>query len=75
HLYQHDFERYMAEQEWQENTAIVELFDQVSHVSRFRYTLQTNLRRYPANPRKDSDEFFLITGVMSQLTGKTRIDA
>lgn len=75
HLYQHDFERYMAEQEWQENTAIVELFDQVSHVSRFRYTLQTNLRRYPANPHKDSDEFFLITGVMSQLTGKTRIDA
>ncbi|MGL5294615.1 MAG: hypothetical protein ACRC9V_12750, partial [Aeromonas sp.] len=74
HLYQHEFDHYIAEQEWQENTAIVELLDQVSHVSHFRYTLQANLRHYPANPRKDSDEFFLITGVMSQLTGKTRID-
>gem|GEM_PF-108274 len=75
HRYLNGFERYVTEQEWQENTAIAELFDQVSHVSRFRYTLQANLRRYPANPNKDSDEFFLITGVMSQLTGKTRIDA
>lgn len=75
HFYQHNFERYMAEQEWQENTAIVELFEQVSNVSRFRYTLQANLRRYPANPRNDSDEFFLSAGVVSQLTGKTRIDA
>ncbi|MCP1267698.1 outer membrane beta-barrel protein [Aeromonas hydrophila] len=75
HHYLNGFERYVTEQEWQENTAIAELFDQVSHVSRFRYTLQANLRRYPANPNKDSDEFFLITGVMSQLTGKTRIDA
>ncbi|MDM5090960.1 outer membrane beta-barrel protein [Aeromonas bestiarum] len=75
HGYLNGFDRYMTEQEWQENTAIAELFDQVSHASRFRYTLQSNLRRYHASPRKDSDEYFLIAGVMSQLTGKTHVDA
>lgn len=72
--YRQEFDRYMAGQEWQENSAIVELFDQLSHVSRFRYTLQSNQRRYHANSSKDSDEYFLVTGVMTQLTGKTRLD-
>lgn len=72
--YTPDFAEYVDEKNWRENTLITELFDQVSHESRFRYTLQTNQRHYRASPQNDTNDYFAWFGVRSQLTGKTKAD-
>ncbi len=70
-----DFYQYVVEQQWQETTGLVELFDQYSDDSRFRYSFITNRRRYEANNRKDSDEYYLMFGVKSVRSSKTTIEA
>ncbi|CAM2943605.1 capsular biosynthesis protein [Vibrio diazotrophicus] len=70
-----DFYQYVLEQEWQETTGLIELFDQYSDDSRFRYSLITNRRHYQANKRKDSNEYYLLFGIKSVRSGKTTIDA
>ncbi len=70
-----DFYDYVNEQEWQETTALIELFDQYSDDSRFRYSVLTNRRRYEANKKKDSNEYYLIFGLKSVRSGKTTIEA
>ncbi|HIF9275435.1 outer membrane beta-barrel protein [Photobacterium damselae] len=66
---------YARKQEWNESTYLIELFDQVSSDSRFRYTLLTNQRRYINAHDKDSNEYYLIYGIKTHRTGKTLIDA
>ncbi|WP_027694997.1 hypothetical protein [Vibrio litoralis] len=68
-----DFYQYVLAQEWVESSAIVELFDKYSKVSRFRYSFITNHRDYE-NQIKNSNEYFLVVGVQTELTGKSYID-
>lgn len=70
-----DFYQYVRDQEWHEPGLVVELFDLYSKQTRFRYSAITNLRRYELHPVKDNNEYYLLYGVKSQLTGKTSIDA
>lgn len=70
-----DFYDYIRNQEWHEPSLIVELFDLYRKEARFRYSFITNQRRYEINSLKDSDEYFLLYGIQSQMTGKTHIDA
>lgn len=70
-----DFHYYIRDQEWHEPSLVVELFDMYSKKTRFRYSFITNQRRYELNSLKDSNEYYLLYGLKSQLTGKTAIDA
>lgn len=70
-----DFYQYVIEQQWQETTGLIELFDQYSDDSRFRYSFITNRRRYQANSKKDSNEYYLMFGIKSVRSGKTTFEA
>ncbi|ELM3723741.1 outer membrane beta-barrel protein [Edwardsiella piscicida] len=69
------FYNYIREQEWHENGQTLELFDQYSPQTRFRYSLVTHQRYYRSNGQKNSNEYSLLYGVKSQLTGNSAIDA
>ncbi|RDK90808.1 putative beta-barrel porin 2 [Enterobacillus tribolii] len=70
-----DFYNYIRDQEWHEPSLVVELFDMYSKTTRFRYSFITNQRRYETSSLKDSNEYYLLYGFKSQLTGKTSVDA
>ncbi|NAX21877.1 capsular biosynthesis protein [Vibrio sp. V39_P1S14PM300] len=71
---QEDFRQYIREQEWRENSLIVELFDQYSSRTRFRYSFISNYRQYDVNELKDTSEYYLLYGIQTQRTGKTWIE-
>ncbi len=68
------FYEYVLEQQWQETTGLIELFDQYSDDTRFRYSFITNRRHYKANDRKNSNEYYLLFGLKSVRSGKTTIE-
>jgi len=70
-----NFLRYVEEQQWREDSLVVDLFDQMSSHSRFRYSFITNQRHYEENERKNSNEYYLLFGVKTELTGKTTLEA
>ena len=70
-----DFNQYINEQNWDQTTFIVELFDQASSRTRFRYSIVSNLRNYDQDSKKNTNETFFIAGIKSIRTGKTTIDA
>ena len=72
-----NFGLYMTDQNWQQNSFVGELFDQVSKETRFRYTFIANLRRYktPFASQKDSNEYYLWYGIKSKRSGKTTVNA
>ncbi|MGB2079343.1 MAG: outer membrane beta-barrel protein, partial [Vibrio sp.] len=65
-----DFYQYILGQQWYENTYIIELFDQISSDTRFRYSVVNNNRFYD-NTVKNWREYFFDFGVQSQYSGKT----
>jgi hypothetical protein len=67
-----DFDYYMHDQEWNENSLVAELFDQKAKTLRYRYSFITNQRRYELNPLKDSNEYYLLFGMKNRLSGKPR---
>ncbi|MCF0737826.1 outer membrane beta-barrel protein [Klebsiella pneumoniae] len=69
-----DFDYYMHDQEWNENSLVAELFDQKAKTLRYRYSFITNQRRYELNPLKDSNEYYLLFGMKNRLSGKTEIN-
>ena len=69
-----DFYNYIQEQEWHENSLVAEIFDQYTSRTRFRYSFITNQRHYDNNSEKDTNEYYLLYGLKSQLTGKTNVD-
>lgn len=69
------FNLYIKDQNWNQTTFTLELFDQASSRTRFRYSIVSNLRSYDENSLKDTNETFLIAGIKTQQTGKTTIDA
>lgn len=69
------FNLYVKDQNWDQTTFTLELFDQASSRTRFRYSIISNLRNYDENSLKDTNETFFIAGIKTQQTGKTTIDA
>ena len=69
------FNLYVKDQNWDQTTFTLELFDQASSRTRFRYSIISNLRNYDVNSLKDTNETFFIAGIKTQQTGKTTIDA
>ncbi|MCF8778281.1 outer membrane beta-barrel protein [Vibrio sp. IRLE0018] len=69
------FFHYVEEQQWQEDSLVVDLFDQVSKESRFRYSVIINQRSYQANEQKNSNEYYLLFGLKTEKTGKTSVEA
>ncbi|KQH86690.1 capsular biosynthesis protein [Vibrio sp. Vb2880] len=68
------FYDYLLEQEWREDSLVVDLFDQYSSKSRFRYSFITNRRHYEHASNKRSNEYYLLFGLKSERTGKTTIE-
>lgn len=73
--YINGFNLYIKDQNWDQTTFTLELFDQASSRTRFRYSIISNLRDYDENSLKDTNETFFIAGIKTQQTGKTTIDA
>ncbi|OCH37009.1 outer membrane beta-barrel protein [Aliivibrio fischeri] len=71
----YNFNQYIEDQEWDQTTFTIELFDQASSRTRFRYSIVSNLRHYKINNLKDTNETFFIAGIKTIRTGKTTIDA
>lgn len=69
-----DFYDHLLQQEWREDTLVLDLFDQYSSKSRFRYSLITNRRHYKQADNKRSNEYYLLFGVNSEQSGKTTIE-
>lgn len=69
-----DFYNYIQQQEWHQNSLVAEVFDQYTSQTRFRYSFITNQIHYDHASEKDSDEYYLLYGIKSQVTGKTNID-
>ncbi|EMW7169304.1 capsular biosynthesis protein [Vibrio fluvialis] len=68
------FYEYLLEQEWREDSLVVDLFDQYSSKSRFRYSFITNRRYYDEAENKRSNEYYLLFGLKSERTGKTTVE-
>ncbi|WP_394125921.1 outer membrane beta-barrel protein [Vibrio hepatarius] len=69
-----DFYAYIEDQQWQEKTVTIELFDQYSKDTRFRYSSINNYRHYASSPIRDSDEHYLVFGIKSKRSGKTSVE-
>lgn len=69
------FNLYVKDQNWDQTAFVLELFNQASSRTRFRYSIITNLRSYDENSLKNTNETFFIAGIKTQQTGKTTIDA
>ncbi len=69
-----DFYVYVQQQEWREDSGLVELFDQYSTDTRFRYSLITNRRRYQVDDVRDSNEYYLLFGVKTIRSGKSTLE-
>ncbi|MFB9215052.1 capsular biosynthesis protein [Vibrio sinaloensis] len=69
-----EFYQYLLGQEFQENSLAVDLYDQASRDSRFRYSFITNKRNYHDNKLKNSTEHYFLLGLDTALTGKTALD-
>ncbi len=54
----YNFNQYIEDQEWDQTTFTIELFDQASSRTRFRYSIVSNLRHYKINNLKDTNETF-----------------
>ncbi|PQJ90099.1 TetR family transcriptional regulator [Aliivibrio sifiae] len=74
-IHQHNFNQYIKDQNWDQTTFTVELFDQASSRTRFRYSIISNLRDYDEDTQKNTNETFFVAGIKTQQTGKTTIDA
>lgn len=72
---EYNFNQYIKDQNWDQTTFTVELFDQASSRTRFRYSIISNLRHYEENTLKNTNETFFVIGIKSIRTGKTTIDA
>ncbi|WP_339379730.1 outer membrane beta-barrel protein [Aliivibrio sp. SR45-2] len=74
-VHKNNFNQYIKDQNWNQTTFTIELFDQASSRTRFRYSIISNLRDYEEDNKKNTNETFLVAGIKSQQTGKTTIDA
>lgn len=74
-IHKHNFNQYIKDQNWSQTSFTVELFDQASSRTRFRYSIISNLRDYEEDNQKNTNETFFVAGIKTQQTGKTTIDA
>lgn len=74
-IHKHNFNQYIKDQNWSQTTFTIELFDQASSRTRFRYSIISNLRDYEEDSQKNTNETFFVAGIKTQQTGKTTIDA
>ncbi len=74
-IHKHNFNQYIKDQNWSQATFTIELFDQASSRTRFRYSIISNLRDYEEDSQKNTNETFFVAGIKTQQTGKTTIDA
>jgi len=69
-----DLKTYISREEWHSLTLSADLLSQWSSVTRARYSVINIQRHYEEKKAKNTNEYYFLFGLKSQLTGKTAFE-